>query len=431
MIITFIVYTIWGICDFLTQKAFFDEFDILGIPKKHTYRCVWAVYYFTVTYLYWFSKYQGYRVVFNCTYFAYYLRIVPFIWSAFGFNLKVPAISFFYEQVEAVLASSLAIVSILVLNSKASPGFLDDFFASVVSLFFLIFIKVLSRLNRRKVLESCMADLSFWDYLLMIVVIYMVGSFETDVCLGYHSIMHTRAVSVLAMILVILVCGRLIIINEQKLSHSKVIKLLDDQMQRQLSFYRQVSEKDDELREYRHDTINHLIVIDSMITDERLSEASDYIHSLMMGLKSTKRTFYTGSYIADAILSTKTSEAAKEGIRIEFAGRIPCEKIKDLDMVIIFSNLIDNAVEACEKVCSDRIITVDSVNKDDFWILTIRNPLSEPVQIKDNHIKTTKSDKKLHGIGIMDVEKVVARYDGMVRFFSENNEFTVRVTVKM
>ena len=276
-----------------------------------------------------------------------------------------------------------------------------------------------------------MADLSFWDYLLMIVVIYMVGSFETDVCLGYHSIMHTRAVSVLAMILVILVCGRLIIINEQKLSHSKVIKLLDDQMQRQLSFYRQVSEKDDELREYRHDTINHLIVIDSMITDERLSEASDYIHSLMMGLKSTKRTFYTGSYIADAILSTKTSEAAKEGIRIEFAGRIPCEKIKDLDMVIIFSNLIDNAVEACEKVCSDRIITVDSVNEDDFWILTIRNPVSEPVEIKDNHIKTTKTDKKLHGIGIMDVEKVVARYDGMVRFFSENNEFTVRVTVKM
>lgn len=138
-----------------------------------------------------------------------------------------------------------------------------------------------------------------------------------------------------------------------------------------------------------------------------------------------------GSYIADAILSTKTSEAAKEGIRIEFAGRIPCEKIKDLDMVIIFSNLIDNAVEACEKVCSDRIITVDSVNKDDFWILTIRNPLSEPVQIKDNHIKTTKSDKKLHGIGIMDVEKVIDRYDGMVRFFSENNEFTVRVTVKM
>jgi two-component system sensor histidine kinase AgrC len=66
-----------------------------------------------------------------------------------------------------------------------------------------------------------------------------------------------------------------------------------------------------------------------------------------------------------------------------------------------------------------------------MWVITMKNPVAAPVQIVMDHIATTKDDKKLHGIGLINMENVAAKYNGMIKFANDNSEFIVRAGLKL
>ena len=95
-------------------------------------------------------------------------------------------------------------------------------------------------------------------------------------------------------------------------------------------------------------------------------------------------------------------------------------------LVVVLSNLIDNAIEACLCLQNDREMICSLVASDRLY-LSIRNT-SEPVNIEDGHIKTTKENNHEHGYGIPAVryilDKMNAEYtydyqDGWFQFVAE------------
>lgn len=66
-----------------------------------------------------------------------------------------------------------------------------------------------------------------------------------------------------------------------------------------------------------------------------------------------------------------------------------------------------------------------------MWVITMKNPVAAPVQIIMDHIATTKDDKKLHGIGLINMENVAEKYNGMIKFANENSEFIVRAGLEL
>ena len=73
--------------------------------------------------------------------------------------------------------------------------------------------------------------------------------------------------------------------------------------------------------------------------------------------------------------------------------------IEDIDWCAILANLLDNAIEACEKVTvEERRIDFSLVRKDDMIILDISNPYCGNVKLMDGKLYTLKEDKMLHGI---------------------------------
>lgn len=65
-----------------------------------------------------------------------------------------------------------------------------------------------------------------------------------------------------------------------------------------------------------------------------------------------------------------------------------------------------------------------------FLTLSFTNPAKD-VKIANNRIKTTKSDKKNHGIGLKNVENVAKKYSGNMLLSFANNEFTADVSMKI
>ena len=78
------------------------------------------------------------------------------------------------------------------------------------------------------------------------------------------------------------------------------------------------------------------------------------------------------------------------------------------DMVVLFSNLLDNAIEACEKVDGNRVIRVSVVLKRSL-LFSIRNT-TLPVKIKNDTIQTTKPNASLHGFGLSNIKLILNKY---------------------
>ena len=208
---------------------------------------------------------------------------------------------------------------------------------------------------------------------------------------------------------------------------NQILKQMNDQQ----THYEKALETDEQLRRFRHDYKNHMMVVTALLNSGRTQEASDYLEKVKVASGVAGRQFSTGSFIADAILNNKNSLAEEFTIHIGFDGRIPSEGIENSDFCTVFANLLDNAIEGTKRFDGDRYINVKSNVRNGMLTLSVYNPVNEIVIIKNNRIKTTKSDSRNHGIGLRNVERVAEKYNGHLLLSCDEKEFCADVSLKL
>ena len=144
--------------------------------------------------------------------------------------------------------------------------------------------------------------------------------------------------------------------------------------------------------------------------------------------KQAARLYDTGNFITDALLNAKFQEAEKVNTEIVLNGSIPAEQINDVDMVILLSNLLDNAIEACSQIVGNKKIVIDSALGKQMWCIEVRNPVKINITIIKNHIDTSKENKATHGYGLMNIERVTKHYNSILKLICMNKEFIAKAT---
>ena len=201
---------------------------------------------------------------------------------------------------------------------------------------------------------------------------------------------------------------------------------MDVRLTEQVKHYEQVEKTDNELRKFRHNYKNMKIGLMSLLNNKDTDGAKKYVADCDELLDIDYTLYQTGNSIINAILSDKAMKVKDKGITIKFTGLIPRTKISNTDLCIIFGNILDNAIEAVEKV-DDNIakeINIDVYKKKDYLFITVTNPTKTEVAIKDNKIVTSKDDKNNHGLGLSSVEETLKKYDGHLDLDCNNNKFT-------
>lgn len=193
-------------------------------------------------------------------------------------------------------------------------------------------------------------------------------------------------------------------------------------LEAELKHYEETIRRNEDIRAFRHDYKNNLYSIRTLAAAGKNDEIEKFIDSLDEELKLSQAKYKTGNYLADAIISAKAGLAEKEKINIEFSGVIPDKGIENNDLCTILSNALDNAVRACEEIAPCRIKIHSELTANGIMVKVI-NPVKENIQIKNNSIKSTKSDKDNHGFGIANIKKAVRKYDGYVELKCENKIF--------
>ena len=106
------------------------------------------------------------------------------------------------------------------------------------------------------------------------------------------------------------------------------------------------------LRAQRHDFLNHLQVVYSLMEMEEYAEANAYIEKVYGAITAVSRVMKTANPAINALLQVKLAACEKAGVQAEVNIQ---SAWKDLplpgwEMCKVLSNLIDNALDALEEV---------------------------------------------------------------------------------
>lgn len=203
------------------------------------------------------------------------------------------------------------------------------------------------------------------------------------------------------------------------------------QLEEQHLNYEAMLSSDQQLREFRHDYKNHLLVVTAFLNAGKTEEAAEYLENIKIQSGVKKRQISSGSFVADAILNNKNLLAEDLGITLNLNGTIPEKGVSASDMCTILSNLIDNAIDNTKMLSGEKYINIETKYREPFFILSVINPVNECVSIKNNRIKTSKNDTKNHGLGLKNVERTVQKYDGKLHLSCDEKEFTADISLKI
>lgn len=206
-----------------------------------------------------------------------------------------------------------------------------------------------------------------------------------------------------------------------------IVKLLNSQINLQISHYEKLDKLNSDIRRFRHNYINHLHSVLALIRMNELNDAQKYIENLLEIEDTPTIAYNTGNHLADAILSDK-SEKFGECSHIEFNGIIPPE-LDNVDLCTILSNSLDNAIEACFK-CGGNLIDIVANTAHGYFVITITNP-TDKAECFDQIPSTTKEDSQNHGFGLLSIEQVAYKYDGKINIHCADGIFELSVLLKI
>ena len=209
------------------------------------------------------------------------------------------------------------------------------------------------------------------------------------------------------------------------------INILSQQMEIQTASILALDKAYRQQRRTTHDFQNHLCTISDLLSQKAYEAAAKYVQELSQTQTSRILIVNTHHPIIDAILNQKYQAAVESQIEMQFhINDLSNIQLSARELVVLLSNLLDNAIEACRCVEKNRLIQCTILENSGFF-LSIRNT-SPPVLITEHGIATTKLSASEHGFGLPSVCRILARLHAEYVYDYEDGwfQFTVEIPRK-
>ncbi len=176
----------------------------------------------------------------------------------------------------------------------------------------------------------------------------------------------------------------------------------------------------------KHDMKNHLCAIETLINMNEYGKAVEHISTMMDLCSATREHSVSGNIDIDSILNYKIQEAEQMGITVNLEISVPGNlNITSFDMAIILGNILDNAINATKKLEHNKKIDLSIKYNKGRIIIKISNPFDGEVLYHNGKIVTSSNDKDNHGIGLINVRKILEKYNGDMEIEHLDNTFSV------
>lgn len=102
------------------------------------------------------------------------------------------------------------------------------------------------------------------------------------------------------------------------------------------------------------------------------------------------------------------------------------------DIALILANALDNAIEATEKISDNaqKVINLSILNRGNHLKIEVTNPISKPIDIRNNNIYSTKQNKDEHGFGLRNIQSLARKNNGEMFVSCTDTKFKLVVILR-
>lgn len=361
--------------------------------------------------------------------------IINILFAYFCFKINIKKI-IFYSILLVIFSFALELITVFIISTVTKSeinAYVDNLALFVIdcsiskSLYFLTCL-ILSNFIKK---EKSSIKIPFALYLYPAVIVSALVLFW-NICVDYDlSNMHQILLSIIS-VAMFFSAAILFIVYQDNVAKENQYLIIEQEIEKSnidKKFYDILEQQNKQLMIYAHDTKNHLNAIKALNKNEQIDE---YLTKMTDELKAHSSTCHSGNHTLDVIINKYVTECEMKNIGFDFDIRLSNLKIADdYDLVTILGNVLDNAVESAYNAQNKNIsLRTNKVNTYDSIIVT--NSCDTPPQSVNGELKTTKKDKKSHGLGIQSVMKILKKYKGDLdwEYSSEEKQFTTTIILK-
>lgn len=209
---------------------------------------------------------------------------------------------------------------------------------------------------------------------------------------------------------------------------------LNKQLVMQMEHYTDIEENKDITKKILHDMKNHLGVINSFLYEENIEDARNYLGKVTESISSMSLHTFCENKVVNSILNNKHKKFIDLDINVNMNIYVP-EKlnISQTDLCSIFSNTIDNAIEACSKIQdkNSRFINIKSNTDKGYFVYEVENSKINQIKVNGLRFITNKKNNLIHGYGVDIIRTVISKYNGDMDTEYTDNTFKIILFIKL
>ncbi|WP_438573789.1 GHKL domain-containing protein [Clostridium sp.] len=207
-------------------------------------------------------------------------------------------------------------------------------------------------------------------------------------------------------------------------------KVINEKLDMQYNYYLSVKESQERVKTLYHDINNHITNINALQNNNE--EVNKYINSINEEINRFENINDSGNILLNTILYEKNEQCKKYNINFTYDINFSkCDFMEMIDVTSIFSNLLDNGIEACNKIDDKekRYINIRGTIVKKYFVVKCENSKINNINIKNNKLLTDKKDKYLHGIGIQSIKSSIKKYNGDLEINIEDDKFIAMIYI--
>lgn len=234
----------------------------------------------------------------------------------------------------------------------------------------------------------------------------------------------------LPIILLIALLNVLLYILMNKMQRDNKVKeeynLLKTNILAQEKFALETIERYSKIRTLRHDMKHYLTTTAELVSSGKYDDAKSYIESVLNEKINLSGTVVnTGSAVIDAVINNRISICSEKRIAVKCIIDTHFESTNDIDISVLLSNLLDNAITGCDSSNPYIELVVSKVKS--MTYIAVKNSIAKSVLLNNPDLKTDKQNKSEHGFGIKSIRQIADKHEGSVDFKEENGMFVTEV----
>lgn len=185
----------------------------------------------------------------------------------------------------------------------------------------------------------------------------------------------------------------------------------------------------EEARQARHDMRHHLNQLSALAEEENLDKLKAYLTGVVSRIPSLDMHLCENR-AADSVVSYYCALAKREGIpfcaQLDLPEKIP---VNETDMCLVFSNLLENALEASLRTapCRQQIKVTSYLHANSLLLIQVENTYDGVIKEKDGVFQSSK--RKGNGVGLQSVRHIAEKSGGASTFSYQDGIFCAKIMI--